>query len=159
MAADLPLEYQVKTGYLFNFARFVQWPEESLPPSAPLRIGLIASDDVSAGMAESLSGKTIAGHMIIVEQVSFDQPGALAPHILFVQRGTRIDPATLRGLFADAPILVVGETPGFAESGGAIGFVFRGDRLRFQVNIAAANDANLRLNSQLANLAEIVRSP
>jgi hypothetical protein len=54
---------------------------------------------------------------------------------------------------------LVGEKEGFAVAGGEIGFVPRGDNLRYQVNLSAAQQAGLKLTARLANLAEIVRVP
>lgn len=153
-AAELPFEYQLKAGFLFNFARFVEWPESILPAQAPLRLGVIATDEIFAGISDAFNGKVVGGHTIRVERTTQESAITNHPHMLFVQRGEDFEfGPSLVGL----PILVIGETPGFASSSGTIGFVFRGDRLRFQVNISAAAKASLQVSSQLANYAEIVR--
>lgn len=153
-AAELSFEYQLKAGFLFNFARFVEWPEAVLPPEAPLRLGVVSTDEIFAGISGAFDGKEVGGHTIMVERITQESATTNPPHMLFVQRGENTD---WIAEVADLPVLIIGETPGFATSGGTIGFVFRGDRLRFQVNIAAANRAKLQLSSQLANYAEIVR--
>lgn len=163
-AADLPLEYRVKAGFIYNFAKFVEWPADSLPPGATLRLAIVGTPDLVEGISQALAGKIAAGHAIEVQAfnpAASDLPAspqpATPPHILFVQRGSTLDGTSAAALFTGQPVLVIGETPGFAEAGGTIGFVLRGDTLRFQVNLAAANQAGLQLNSQLANMAEIVR--
>jgi len=157
-AADSSLEYRVKAGFLFHFAMFVEWPATILPPGAPLRIGLLAPPEVCSDIEQSLAGKSAAGHPLVTERVTTEALAKDAPHILFVQRSADISPSALAQILGDRPVLVVGETSGFASSGGAIGFVIRGDTLRFQVNLAAASHANLQLSGQLASLAEIVKA-
>ncbi|MCF3649143.1 YfiR family protein [Synoicihabitans lomoniglobus] len=154
-AAELPFEYQLKAGFLFNFARFVEWPAGTLPEDTPLRLGVIASAEIVEGITEAFHGKLVGGHAIQVELMTMEEAKKSPPHMLFVQRGEVFD---FGSELSQSPVLIIGETPGFAASGGTIGFVFRGDRLRFQVNIAAASQASLQLSSQLANYAEIVRS-
>ena len=52
----------------------------------------------------------------------------------------------------------VAEVPGFARSGGIINFTIKEDKVRFEINPAAAQRANLTISSQLLRLATIVRT-
>ena len=155
-AADTSLEYRVKAGFLFNFAKFVQWPAETLPPHDPIQLGLLAPPDVCHTIEQALAGKTVAGHPL--EVVRLDEMSLQAPpHIVFVHRSVAPAQRRIGELLEGHGILVVGETADFAADGGVIGFTTRGDTLRFQVNLAAAEHARLQLSGQLAGLAEIVR--
>jgi YfiR/HmsC-like len=150
------LEYQVKAGFLFNFAKFVEWPVAILPPEAPLVIGLIAPNDVCLTIEQALAGKVVTGHPIVVKRLEANRL-VPPPQILFVQRDATVPLESLLQLLGAEPVLIVGDANEFAPTGGTIGFILRGDSLRFQVNLVAAKNARLNLNSQLASLAEIVK--
>lgn len=164
-AAGNALEYQVKAGFLFNFAKFVEWPDSAKTPDKILRLGIIASDDIYDLMASTLDGKTANHRPIKVEHITagdLEGTGAL-PDLIFVQQDIVRSPQdfgfTLQQLFTAAakqPVLLVGESADFATSGGMIGFVQRGENLRFQVNLASAQRAGLKLSARLSGLAEIV---
>ena len=151
------LEYRVKAGFLYNFARFVEWPAESLPPDTRIRVGLLAPDSVCDTIESALDGKSVANHRMEIECLREETP-ADAPHILFVHSSMTRRAQSLMRDYADQPVLIVGESPNFAANNGVIGFVRRGESLRFEINLEAASDAGLHLSSQLASLAEIVKA-
>lgn len=153
-------EYQVKAGFIFNFARFCEWPTPAMPPVGPIRIGVLDNGPIFATFALMLSGRSVGEHPI--EVVPLD--GSSAPgtcHIVFAPRSSPVAMPELLRLVGDGPVLLVGETEGFAVAGGVIGFVRRGDNIRLQVSLATARQRNLQLSSRLSGLAEIVqpRSP
>ncbi|MDP3069159.1 MAG: YfiR family protein [Opitutaceae bacterium] len=163
-AAD-PVEYQVKSGFLFNFAKFVEWPTDTLAPGAAVRLGVFAPDDVFQLITKSLVGKVAGDRPLVVERLTTAQleKGDALPHIIFVHQDAYraaaepgLTPQMIAALAEKHPVLIVGESAGFATSGGMIGFVQRGENLRFQVNLASAQRAGLKLSARLAGLAEIV---
>ena len=165
LAAGSSLEYQVKAGFLFNFAKFVDWPDSSRTTHKTLRLGIVAPDDIYELMASALSGKVANNRPIQVEKVTAAEleKATSLPDIIFVQQDasrTHQDWGfTEQQIFATAankPVLLVGESAGFATSGGMIGFVQRGENLRFQVNLANAQRVGLKLSARLSGLAEIV---
>lgn len=165
-AAANSIEYQVKAGFLFNFAKFVEWPGAALAPGASVRLGIVGPEDVFQLIEKSLAGKTAGDRPLVVERFTPAQLEAgTLPNILFVhqdafraQSELGFTPAQIAALAERHPVLLVGESAGFATSGGMIGFVQRGENLRFQVNLANAQRAGLRLSSRLSGLAEIVSS-
>ncbi len=166
-AAPNTLEYQLKAVFLLNFAKFVEWPVDSLPPTASLRVGIIAPDIVFGLMEKELANKVAGNRSLQIERVTAAQiqNGTGLPNIIFVHQDTfrsqtesGISPQQLAALGEKQPVLLVGESIGFAVDGGMIGFVQRGENLRFQVNLANAQRAGLKLTARLAGLAEIVNS-
>jgi len=57
----------------------------------------------------------------------------------------------------DAPVLTIGESEQFAEADGILNFVRDGDKLRFEANLDAAQQAGLRISAQFLKLAKAVR--
>ncbi len=148
------LEYRVKAAFIFNFAKFVEWPPEVLPDQVPLRIAVWAPEHAFGAIADALAGKEVAGHPIAV--FPYD-PASAPPHVLFVHSGAEPLAAELLEHLSRHSVLLVGESPEFASRYGTIGLVPRGDTLRFQINLAAAHRARLNLSGQLARLAEVVK--
>ncbi|HEY3754780.1 MAG TPA: YfiR family protein [Opitutaceae bacterium] len=152
------LDYQIKAAYIYNFAKFVQWPPPPLAGGREFRVGVLGDPDSFAIIADTLRGKQVGGHPLEVVLLGSDAQAASC-RVVFILRTSSLTPAQFHAHLRSAPVLLVGEKEGFAEAGGDIGFVPRGDNLRYQVNLAAAQQAGLRLSGQLANLAELVRGP
>lgn len=151
-------EYQVKAAYLYNFAKFVEWPPQSFASSnAPIVICILGEDPFGGSVQELLRGKTAAGRAVVVRPVA-DLPGAKGCHMLFVGSGTwRYSRPALRSVSGDG-LLTVGEAPGFTAGGGMINFKLDAGRVRFEINVEAARQAHLQISSKLLSLAEIVRT-
>ncbi len=149
------LEYRVKAAFLFNFAKFAEWPASAHLPEDELHIAIWAPEEPYRAIAAALAHKIVGRRKIVVSRFDANEP---PPHILFVHEDSEPIPSELLRKLFDAHVLPVGESPGFAARYGIIGFVPRGDSLRFQVNIGAAEQAGVRLSGQLARLAEVVKS-
>jgi hypothetical protein len=152
------IEYELKAGYLYNFAKFVEWPPPPLAAAGPFRVGVIADENAYAIIADTLKGRMIGDHPVVVVLLKPDAD-ASGCRVVFIPRTAMITPAQFHAHQPKARVLLVGEKDGFAASGGEIGFVPRGDNLRYQVNLSAAEHAGLRLSARLASLAEIVHIP
>lgn len=159
-AADSPaaLEYKVKAGYLFNFAKYVEWPTNSLPATnSPIIIGVMDTTGAMPVIQQVLTNKTVNDRPIIVKTIT--TPGAAAGcHILFVSRTAKISPAEVRAALGPVAMLIVGETDLFAEQGGMIGFVRDEDTLRVTLNLESVTNTNLKVSAKLASVARLVKT-
>ena len=149
-------EYQVKAAFLFNFAKFVEWPASSFSDaSAPLRICVLGRDPFGEELRNITKKKTVNGHKLEVSQV-FDLQMARTCQILFIASSetARLKQilASLRGTDA----LTVGDTKGFVEQGGMINFVLENSRVQFEVNRKAAEQGGLKISSKLLSVAKLV---
>lgn len=149
VGARVPLEYQVKASYLYNFIQFIEWPSDALARSP--RFNLCVVGRARFGQAlEPLAGEQVQGRPVAILALErpADAPGARC-HLLYVARGRASSgaPPLAHGL------LTIGETPGFLERGGIINLIEVRGRVRFQVNLAAAERAALTLDSRLLRLA------
>ena len=156
--ASRQLEYQIKAGYLYNFAKFVEWPPPPLAGGGTFRLGILADQTAYAIIAETLRGRKIGEHPVQVVLLTSNADAATC-RVVFIPRSVAVTVAQLRAQLDHAAVLLVGEKDGFAAAGGEIGFVPRGENLRYQVNLAAAEQAGLHLSARLAGLAEIVNTP
>ncbi len=155
-AVEALTESQVKAAYIYNFARFVRWPADAFATSqAPLVLCTQAKEALGGALA-AIEGKPAQGRELHVRRgVRNDELKAC--HMVFVPQDDERAAAELLRATAAMPVLVIGEHDGFAASGGAIGLVIRDERVQFEINPDAASRANLKISSQLLQLATIVR--
>ena len=149
-------EYQVKAAYLFNFAKFVEWPANTFSNAgSPLEICVIGSNPFGHGLEDSIAGKTVSGRPIAISHKS-DAVEARSCQIVFIGvSDKRQIPQLLRQLNG-ASVLTVGDTSGFTDDGGMINFVLEGDRVRFEANLDAAEHAHLKISARLLSVAKAV---
>ncbi|MGH9144274.1 MAG: YfiR family protein [Vicinamibacterales bacterium] len=149
-------EREIKATFLFNFAQFVEWPAASFAdPQAPLVIGVLGDDPFNAVLDAVVRGEMIKNRPLVVTRFRRIEDVATC-HILFVSpsetpRYTRIS-ETLQG----RAILTVGDTDGFAASGGMIRFITENSHVRLRINLGVARAAGLTISSQLLRVAEVV---
>ena len=146
-------EAQVKAAYIFNFAKFIAWPDTE--GEADFTICVQSGDELQSSLA-ALSGKLIAGAPVVIRAVSNAlETGSC--RILHLSDGWGgafpVRQTVRRGL------LTVGDSMDFAENGGVIGLFHSDRKIRFAINVDAALAADLKINSKLLNLAHILRSP
>jgi hypothetical protein len=149
-------EYEVKAAFIYNFAKFVEWPEGAFS-SGNAAINLCVTDEGPSMKAfESVRGKTVKGREIVVGQCDEIQDIA-ACHILFVSSSGKKRPGQVLEAVKGRRILTVGDEKGFARLGGIINFITVDNKISFEINPDAAKRAGLEISSKLLKLAEIVR--
>ncbi len=154
--AQSATEYQVKAAFLFNFAKFVEWPTEVFPGAdAPLQICVWGQDPFGREFEQIIADKAVNGHRIEVVHPE-GLPQARSCQILFVASSQKQQAQqALQGL-KGASVLTVGDAEGFAQMGGIIGFVLDDSRVRFVINQKAAEQAHLKLSARLLTVAKAV---
>jgi hypothetical protein len=148
-AAQRPEEYQVKAAYLHSFGRFVEWPPTAGTAFAICVIGL---DPFGRALDDVVAGATIHDRPVNVIRVT-EAHDAASCQIAFVAASENARLDAVLGALQDSPVLTVGEAPDFVQRGGMIGFAFDGNRVRFAINLAAAQDAGLMVSSELLRVA------
>ncbi len=153
-------EYLIKAGFIFNFAKFVEWPQATFAqPDSPIVIGILGTDPFGAIIDQIVQDKKIGGRGFVVKRLKWggDPKELRECKILFVGASERIHIDELVQIVRGLPILTVGETPGFAERGGVIRLVLEDNKVRFEVNVDAAHQAGLTISSRLLTLARIIQ--
>lgn len=145
-AQDISLEYRVKAAYLFNFARFVEWPAEAV--SGPLTLCVAGRDVFGPVLADTVKDESIGGRPLVARVILEPEPDC---NVVFVPRGAAAS-AYLRAA-SGRPVLTIGETPDFQRMGGIVTFVVQDGNVRFEINRTAAERAKLRISSRLLRLA------
>lgn len=150
-------EYQVKAAYLYNFSKFVKWPAGARPATAAtFQICVLGTNPFGRTLEATVAEERLDNKKIVARRISSAAEAAECA-IVFVPRTEQSRFAPLLPELARQGSLTVGEGPRFSERGGMIGFVMDGDRVRFEVNLAAAQKAGLTLSSELLKVATEVR--
>lgn len=162
-AASAPLraqrkfdEREIKATFLFNFAQFVEWPAASFAdPHAPLVIGVLGDDPFGAVLDAVIRGEVIKNRLLAVTRFRRTEDIGVC-HVLFVSASEASRYARVFEVLQGRAILTVGETDGFATSGGMIRFITEKGHVRLRINLGAARAAGLTISSQLLRAADVV---
>jgi hypothetical protein len=146
-------EYQLKAGFIFNFAKFVEWPADAFPePQAPIIIGILGKTPFKDQLEQIIRGKTINSRAVTFKEFTAATE-ATNCHILFVSASEKDRLAEVFHGLDGKPVLTVGETEQFTGSGGMINFIAEGKKIRFEINEESAKRARLKISSKLLTLA------
>jgi hypothetical protein len=149
-------EWQVKSAFIYNFTKFVEWPATAFTtPSQPIVIGVLGAATLAEQLAALVAGRSVNGRPIEVRLVH-TAAQARTTQVLFVSAEEEAQYAAMQDELADSPVLTVGESPAFSVIG-AIGFVQDGEKLRFEINAQIAERSHLKVSAQLQKLAIAVR--
>lgn len=151
-AAEPSREYELKAAFLYNFAKFVEWPHMASQPSRPITIGIYRNNPFAGALIQAVAGRKILGHPLVVKQVH-QLSAAREVQVLFVSSALDSSAAEIIEALKDSPVLTVGESPTFASKGGIITFQLKDDSLRFSINAPAARKSGIKISSQLQKLA------
>jgi hypothetical protein len=149
-------EYQLKAAFLFNFAKFIDWPPASFASAqSPFVVCILGPDPFGHTIDEVLKGKTIEDRPVAIERLkNFSQVRQC--HMVFVSQSESFHLADIIEALHGSCVLLVGEADGFAEAGGTIQFALEDNHVRFLINPDAAARAGLRVSSKLLSLARVV---
>ncbi len=158
MSAGTVDEYQLKAAFLYNFAKFVEWPAEAFRSDKdPLRICVLGASPFGSSLSDVLRGKMVLGHPIALTDIT-DPAQAADCQIVFISASERKRVRLILKTLPRTGILTVSESEGFAQHGGMVNFTREGGHLGFEINAGVASDARLRISSRVLQLARVVKS-
>jgi YfiR/HmsC-like len=148
-----PSEYQVKAAFLYNFVKFVKWPDSAFSTSnAPITIGILGDNPFGSDLQVAVRNKTVNGHPLAIRQISSAEMNQC--HVVFVARSPKRNLVDVLAALKGTDVLTVSEVDRFIESGGMINFLTESNKVRFEINDGAAKAAGLTISSKLLNLAK-----
>ncbi len=155
--AQPPSEYQIKAAFLYNFAKFVEWPTKAFRDgSGSMNLCVLGEDPFGDDLEETIQGKIVNGRELMIKRFKALQ-GVESCHILFISSLERGNLPQILAALKHMSLLTVGEMDRFAKLGGIINFTLQEKRVRFEINVDAAEQAGLKISSQLLKLAKIIR--
>ena len=146
-------EYQLKAAFLFNFAKFIEWPPAA--EDTTLSLGILGDDPFGEAF-NPIEGQVIGGRRLAVRR-SIRIEDLEHCHILFVCPSEKGQFDKILAHFKGRDVLLVSDVEGFARRGGMINFFPHDNKLRFEVNVNAIERTDLKISSKLLKLGRIVR--
>jgi hypothetical protein len=150
-------KYQVEAVFLFNFAKYVNWPAAAFPnTNAPITIGVLGTDPFGDSLQHDVEGKTVNGRPLVIKHLASDSELS-GCQILFISDS---EASRLGGILDKAnmlPILTVDEDEPFAQNGGIINFILKNGNVRLVIDLTAAKKAGLTISSRLLAVADVVK--
>lgn len=154
------LEYKIKAGYLYNFTKFITWPNIN---GATFNLCLLGNDPFGSVIdpieKKSAFAKTIK--VVRIDESDFLNNPNQKPdcHILYIN-GANKPQMVFEKIHANPNrpgMLIVGEGENFVTEGGMIGFVNRDGKIRLQINLQSVKLTDLKISAKLLEVAELVR--
>ena len=162
LATSTPVMQQLpdaslRAAYLFNFARYTEWPATALPTNAALTI---CTDDeaVGAALTEAVTGKSINNHPLAARHLA-GAADAKGCQVTYLRRLSVAEVRRLSPGFASASVFTVVDSAELMRAGAVAHFFIEDRRLRFAIHLPHATSAGLQLSSRLLSLAVVHRRP
>jgi len=150
-------EMRIKVVFLFNFAKFVEWPDSRFTNDNSTVNICLTGNDSKFGIARQLDGKMAKGRIISLEFVG-SETDLTHCHILFITQVKKEEIIPYVSATQEQSILTVGQSPYFSDVGWVINLINVGSKIRFEVNLIEANKKSLNISSKLLRLARNVKS-
>lgn len=148
-------EDRVKSAYVLNFAKFVEWPAGTTWQDNKTNL-CVVGDNVLGGVLQELDGRKAGGHELRVVQYENPRTDLKACHLLFIGVSERQQASVIIADLAESAVLTISDMEDFSNKGGGIGLSYHDDRIVFEVNLAATRRSGLHLPGQLLSLASRV---
>ena len=150
------LEMKIKAAFIYNFFKFVEWPEETLKNRHETISICILGKDKFGEFFDPVRGKDVNGKRLVIKNISSikDMDDC---YILFVSSSERDRLSTIITSLENSSVLTVSDIDDFAGRGGIVCFYKEGGNIKFKINLGAADRAGLKLSSKLLELAKIVK--
>jgi hypothetical protein len=152
------LALAVKAAFLYKFEPFVTWPARAFPaPDSPFTLCVLGDDPFGDLLDRAVNGQQTAGRRIVVVRLKTMTPGTYC-HLLYISGGDAAAAQRAEAALAAEPTLTVTDSIVDASAKGMINFVIADNRVRFEIDDAAAKRTGLQISSKLLSLAVAVKA-
>jgi len=152
-AAQDVTEPALKAAFIYNFAKFTEWPAEVIPNGEPMVLCVLGDAAIGEALEQAVKGRTLAGHSMTVVQAGPVMRPLEGCHLLYISGATMGQAAKAVAGLHETPVLTISDAEGFTEQGGIAQLFFDHGHLRFNIQLESAKRARLRLSSRLLVLA------
>jgi hypothetical protein len=150
-ARAAPTEYELKAAFIYQIAKFVEWPSSV----APLRLCVLGGNPFGPAL-ESIRGKPVNGRRMEVSLLDTDADTREC-NMLFIAAPAERNIERIAAISRGSGVLTIGDTEGFAQRGAIVNFFLENGKVRFEINREASRRAGLKISSQLLKLARIIQ--
>jgi YfiR/HmsC-like len=146
----------LKAAFLFNFAKFAEWPPDTLARGQRLALCVVGDSGVADALERTIQGRTVESHELAVQVIKPEGPIRTC-HLLYASGLDSRQITQLLDALKDTAVFTVSDANAFAAMGGVAQLILEKDTMRFAINVAAAKRARLNLSSKLLGLAQIAK--
>jgi hypothetical protein len=155
--AELTDEYHIKAAYLYNFTKFIVWPADAFRDSdKTFQICILGRDPFGTALDEVVAGKAIDGRPFEVRRLS-DRQQTGTCRILYAAASERKRITSIPLNANQTGVLTVSEAGSGTSDKAIVNFTLEHGKVRFEINITAAEEDKLQISSKLLNLATVVK--
>jgi hypothetical protein len=155
-ADQSPTEFQVKAAYLFNFLKFVEWPDDpGGDPHAKWVIGFVGDTPIGDELTRLAVGKNVLGRDLLVKKFQ-EADNLRGCNILFISESEKKRLPSILAPLRGSSVLTVADMDNFIGGGGMIQFMVEDARVRVAIDMGATSRAHLKVSSKLLALARVV---
>ena len=151
-----PSEYELKAAFIYQIARFVEWPGTPVNTGAPLQLCVLGGNPFGPAL-ENIRGKPVGERKMEVSLLDMNA-GTRECAMLFIAAPAEKYLERIIALSRGTGMLTIGDTQGFARRGVMVNFFSQDGKIRFEVNLEATRQGGLKISSKLLSLARITDS-
>ncbi len=148
-------EYKIKAGYIYNFARFIKWPQRSFESNPNYFQICLLKGSAFENQFQKVEGKVISGKKLTVKRLS-SKDNLKQCQILFIPSSEKNNMSAIIESLGDSHVLTVGDIRDFHLFGGMVSLIKVGDRIKLEINLNATKRKELKINAKLLEIATIV---
>lgn len=155
-------ESAVKASFLYNFAKFVEWPANTFDtPDTPI-ILCILGDNSFGDDIEIIGNKKVRNRILLVRHLQNlrSSIGELINsskcHILYIDSSEIKNLSMILSEISGLPCLTVSDIKDFAHLGGMIGLFKQNNKIHFEINMHTTKMSGMTISSRLLKLARII---
>jgi hypothetical protein len=149
-----PTRDQIRAALVYKFAQFVQWPSNDDAASGPIHVGILGNDAILSALEAALGTKSLRGHGFEIH--AYKRPEEVIDCSIVVVDAIESRQTLILRALPKEGLLTIGEGAAFAREGGIIAVILDGDQVKFDINLAAAEEAGITVNATLLGLAREV---
>lgn len=139
-----------KALYIYNFTKLIKFPES--PDKPDFVIGVVGETPVHGELSSIASTRKIENRNMLVRKVSKPEE-CNDCDIVFISEFKSGSIKAFSDYFEGKPVLLISESTQGLEKGAAINFLLVDQKLKFELNRARFDKNNLKVSSQLYELA------
>jgi len=148
-------EYEVKAGFIYNIAKFIEWPKDTFSDAKkPITLCIVGTNPFGSAL-DTIANKTVQNRTLVIKHMRKSNDLRTC-HMLFVSASEKGNLSQILEMLAGASTCTIGDTGGYAQQGIMINFLIEEEKIRFEINIERARRAKLTISSKLLKLAKTI---
>lgn len=145
--------HEIHAAMLFNFIKYVQWPNESEP--GEFVVGVIGDEEVFNTLKKWYDGKPKGTKKYTIKNLG-SAGDAINCQVVYIGKSRNRDFDTIKTSTAGKSVLTVTDGNGMGQKGSCINFRVIDGKLKFELNQATVAGSNLKVSTQLSSMAILI---